>query len=143
MKIQPSGSPAPTAAAPTAGTGFADALILSRHAQRRLRERNIGLDAEQSRTLGAAMAEARKAGSRQAAVVMAHAVFVVAPATGTVVTGIDPGSQAMQVMTNVDAVVVVGRSVEGAPHSRPTDGMPANALHWNPGRDVPDGAAPP
>lgn len=112
------------------GTGFREVLTLSRHAQRRLNERNIGLDAGQSHVLQAAMAEARKAGSKQAAVVMPHAVFVVAPGSGTVITGIDRETQPMAVVTNVDTVVVVGRSSPGAPRSRPTDGTPTNALPW-------------
>lgn len=122
------------------GPVLAEKLTVSRHAALRLSQRHQSLTAGQWQQLADATKAAGQTGAKQAAIIMPNAIFIVAPPTGTVITAIDRTSQSMQVVSHVDALVLVGRTDKinlEAPASRPTDGGSAPApLHWsliNPG----------
>lgn len=119
-----------------AAAGFHDLIqervTFSRHAEQRMQERQIHLSSNDLSLLNQAMGQARSAGAKQAAVVMEPGIFIVAPNTNTVITTVAQHSgQSMQLISNVDALVLVGRtSSEGASSPRPTDGGQP-AVHWS------------
>lgn len=125
---------APIVGKPAAGfRDLVDARVtFSRHAQQRMQERQIHLSTHDLSLLTQAMSQARAAGAKQAAVVMEPGIFIVAPGQNTVITTVPKnGEQPMQLISHVDALVLVGRtSSEEASSPRPTDGgLPA--VHWS------------
>ncbi len=117
------------------GPMLAEKLTVSRHAALRLSERHQNLTAGQWQQLADATKAAGQSGAKQAAIIMPNAIFIVAPPTGTVITAIDRTDQSMQVVSHVDALVLVGRTDKinpEAPTSRSTDGGNTSApLHWS------------
>ncbi len=130
-------TPATQAAQPSAAPGFrelVDAKVsFSRHAEQRMRERNIALSPQDMTLLHQAMGQARSAGAKQAAIVMDPGIFIVAPQNNTVITTVAKNTgQPMQLISQVDALVLVGRtSSEGASSPRPTDGGQPAPVHWS------------
>lgn len=122
---------------PTA-PGFRDMVNaqvnFSRHAEARMRERKINLSSEHLNQLSAAMDQAKTAGAKQAAIVMEPGIFIVAPDSHTVITTVAKNpNQSMQMISHVDALVLVGgTSSEGASSPRPIDGgQPTTPVHWS------------
>ena len=137
--VQPVGQAAPEAVQPRAASGFkelvdakAEGITFSRHAAQRMQERQIQLSANDLSLLNQAMGQARSAGASKAAVVMDPGIFIVAPGSNTVITTVPKNSaQPMQVVSHVDALVLVGgTSSEGASSPRVTDGGQP-AIHWS------------
>ncbi|MCY0878381.1 MAG: flagellar hook associated protein [Firmicutes bacterium] len=112
---------------------LAERVTFSRHAAERLQSRRIQLSRQDLAVLGEAMTKAQQAGANTAAVIMAQGIFIVAPKTQTVITTMAPRpEQPMQVISHVDALVLVGgTSDEGASSSRATDGGTLVAPHWS------------
>ncbi|MCY0897341.1 MAG: flagellar hook associated protein [Firmicutes bacterium] len=108
-------------------------VSFSRHAAERLVSRQMHLSHQDLAVLEEAMTKARETGANKAAVVMAQGIFIVAPKTHTVITTMPPRcEQPMQVISHVDALVLVGgTSHEGASSSRATDGGTPAATHWS------------
>jgi flagellar operon protein len=109
-------------------------LTLSRHAAARIQQRRGNLAPEEWQQLLSATQAAGKSGAKQAAVVMPGGIYIVAPQSGTVITTIDRTNHVMQVISNVDALVLVGRTdnIPEASPSRMTDGGTANhPVHWS------------
>lgn len=134
IKPTPAGSAVPIAAKPAAGFRelVSAGVTFSRHAQQRMQERQIQLSTQDLALLHQAMNQARAAGAKQAAVVMEPAIFIVAPGNGTVITTVPKGGeQPMQLISQVDALVLVGRtSAEEASSPRPIDGGQPT-VHWS------------
>jgi len=107
-------------------------VTFSRHAEQRMHERNISLSSQDLSLLNQAMHQARSTGAKQAVVVMEPNIFIVAPGSNTVITTVSQSSeQSMQVISHVDALVLVGRtSSEEASSPRSTDGGQP-AVHWS------------
>lgn len=133
--FQPAALPGQKGAAPASGfKNLVQAQVnFSRHAADRMRERNITLSSKQMNQLHEAMGKAKAAGANQAAIVMDPGIFIVAPQKGTVITTVPQGgTDSMHTISNVDALVLVGRtSSEGASSPRPTDGGQPGPLHWS------------
>lgn len=119
------------------GTGFRDLVTsqvtFSRHASQRMQERQIALSPSDMHLLQEAMGQARSAGAKQAAIVMEPGIFIVAPSSNTVITTVAKNAnQPMQVISHVDALVLVGgTSSEGASSPRPIDGGQPALVHWS------------
>ncbi len=110
-------------------------LTVSRHAVSRLQQRHQHLTPAEWQQLADATDAAGKSGAKQAAIVMPKGIFIVAPPTRTVITAIDRTNQPMQLVSQVDALVLVGRTDKTnpeAPPSRPTDGGSTQTpMHWS------------
>jgi flagellar operon protein len=109
--------PAPAAGAPrqpASGQAFRaaldQALIWSKHADRRVAERQVVIRPEEARQVAGAVTEARQRGVRSLVVVLGESVMLVAPPTNTVVTAMPRAEADRRLFTNVDAVVLLGRS---------------------------------
>lgn len=122
-------------ASSTFGPLLEQQLTVSRHAEARLQQRHQQLTPNEWKQLADATEAAGKSGAKQAAIVMPNAIFIVAPPTRTVITAIDRTNQPMQLVSQVDALVLVGRTDKPnpeAPSSRPTDGgSTTGPLHWS------------
>ncbi len=89
---------------------LSDALTWSKHADRRVAERGVALKPEEATRVAGAVSDARQRGVRSLVVVLPDSVMLVAPATNTVVTAMPRGEAERRLFTNVDAVVLLGRS---------------------------------
>lgn len=121
-------------AAPQPAGGFPAALgesvRFSSHAAARIQQRGLTLTAERP-TLSVAMDALSQAGSTKAAIVTTRGTYIVAPQSRTVITALNDGG-GLQLVTNIDALVVMGRTSMETPHSGPTEGMPSQtAPHWS------------
>ncbi len=112
--VGPIGPPrAPTPPAASAGAfkaALSDALQWSKHADRRVAERAVALGPDEVQRVAGAVRDARQRGVRSLVVVLPESVMLVAPATNTVVTAMPRGEAERRLFTNVDAVVLLGRS---------------------------------
>ncbi len=135
--IQPISISPEIGAAKNPASGFQDLVnakvTFSRHAEQRMKERQIQLSPQDMSLLQQAMGQARTAGAKQAAIVMEPGIFIVAPANNTVITTVAKNSaEPMQLISQVDALVLVGgTSSEGASSPRPTDGGQPTPVHWS------------
>lgn len=123
--------------APASGfeKALAGVLKVSQHAEKRLRERNLKLGAEDMKGLSEAVAAAGRAGSKMAAVVAGGTVLVVSPQNRTVVTALGISDQ-MTMINRVDTLVFVGRTsrAEAAQEETASPGRTEGALpagHWS------------
>lgn len=108
-----SGEP-PTAA--TAGTSFDEVLaavgesrlVFSKHALRRIQQRELHFDRSRVERLEQAVERAAAKGSRDSLVLLDEIAVVVSVRNQTVVTAVDGSRGGEQVFTNVDSVVIAG-----------------------------------
>lgn len=83
-------------------------LKFSKHAQERLRERNIALDHGDIKNLNNAIALAEKKGANDSLVFLRDMAFIVSVKNKTVVTAMQGENMKENVFTNIDSAVVAG-----------------------------------
>ena len=81
-------------------------LKFSKHATRRLDERNISLSEEQNVRLEAGVMKASEKGINESLVIMDHLAFIVNVPNQTVVTALDQEESNGNVFTNIDGAVI-------------------------------------
>lgn len=81
-------------------------LKFSKHASRRLDERNISLSEEQSERLEAGVQKASAKGINESLVIMDQLAFIVNVPNQTVVTALDQEESNGNVFTNIDGAVI-------------------------------------
>jgi len=101
----------------TSGIGFDEilkeaiqkeqAIKFSKHAQTRMRQRNIWLSQDEIDRIGQAIEKAREKGVRDSLVLMGNLAFIVNVPTKTIVTAVDGESIKENVFTNIDGAVVL------------------------------------
>lgn len=123
-------APHPRHAPSTFREVLSERLNFSRHATARMQERKIVLTAPEMVQLTEATQAAGRSGAKQAAIVMDQAIFIVSPSKHTVITSFERNHEPMQVVSQVDSVVIVGRTSSEAPSSRPTDGGTQRTNGW-------------
>jgi flagellar operon protein len=113
------GGPVRPASAPRSahaeGGSFAQALAsadvrFSNHAQKRLEKRDIQLSSDDLARLGLAVDNAAKRGGKDSLVLMDDLAFVVNVKERLVVTAVDAKSRGEGVFTQIDSVVLAGKS---------------------------------
>lgn len=82
-------------------------LKFSKHAAKRLDERNISLSEEQSERLEAGVQKAGEKGINESLVIMDQLAFIVNVPNQTVVTALDQNESNEKVFTNIDGAVIV------------------------------------
>ncbi|MGI6208634.1 MAG: TIGR02530 family flagellar biosynthesis protein [Anaerolineae bacterium] len=87
-------------------TSKAGALRFSKHAQARLQQRGVTLDAQGLERLEGAVEEAASKGARDSLVLMDDLALIVSVRNRTVVTAVDAASRKGGVFTNIDSVVL-------------------------------------
>lgn len=81
-------------------------LKFSKHAAKRLDERNISLSEEQSERLEAGVQKAGEKGINESLVIMDQLAFIVNVPNQTVVTALDQNESNEKVFTNIDGAVI-------------------------------------
>lgn len=82
-------------------------IKFSRHAQERLKARNIEMSDKDIERLNSAMDRARQKGSRDSLVLMNDVALVVSIKNNTVVTAVDGESIKENVFSNIDSAVII------------------------------------
>ncbi|MCM8901214.1 flagellar biosynthesis protein [Caldicoprobacter algeriensis] len=83
------------------------AIKFSKHAQTRMRQRNIWLSQDEINRIGQAIEKAREKGVRDSLVLMGNLAFIVNVPTKTVVTAVDGENIKENIFTNIDGAVVL------------------------------------
>ncbi|HBN56431.1 MAG TPA: flagellar operon protein [Lachnospiraceae bacterium] len=84
-----------------------EGLNFSKHAAKRMNERDIAVDTQLMSDLEHAVEEARKKGARDVAVIGAQGVFIVNVPNNTVVTTMSQSDMKERVFTNIDSAVLM------------------------------------
>lgn len=84
-----------------------NAVKLSKHARERLETRNVSLTEQQMTSIAKAMDEARAKGVRDALIMMDGNCLVASVTNRTIVTAIKPSKEAANIITNIDAAIVL------------------------------------
>lgn len=82
-------------------------VIFSKHAEQRLKSRNIRLTDTEKIKLGDAVSKAEAKGVRDSLVLMDNVAFVVNVGKRTVITAVDSQELKENVFTNIDGAVIV------------------------------------
>lgn len=90
----------------SSGTGDAFGLHFSRHAQKRLEQRGLDLDAARMERLNRAVDSAEAKGAKESLILLDELALVVSVQNRTVVTAMDQQGGKEQVFTNIDSVVI-------------------------------------
>ncbi len=107
--------PKPDKAAKAAGSDFKQLLEqklrgelkFSRHAQERLKSRNIKLSGEDMNNIQNAVNKAREKGARDSLILMQDLALVVSIKNNTVITAVDGQHLKENIFTNIDSAVIV------------------------------------
>ncbi|MGB9793140.1 MAG: TIGR02530 family flagellar biosynthesis protein [Thermacetogeniaceae bacterium] len=82
-------------------------LKFSRHAQERIAQRGIALDAGQLRRIQDAVDRAAAKGARESLILLDNLAFVVSIKNRTVITAVDEANLRGNVFTNIDSAVII------------------------------------
>ncbi len=97
----------------TATNSFKDVLNnvqdvkVSKHAQQRLKERNIHINQNQWQVIGEKMSEAKQKGVTDSLVIMDHAALLVSTKNHTVVTAMGREEATSRVFTNINGTILI------------------------------------
>lgn len=84
-----------------------ESLNFSKHAAKRIEERGITTDRQFKDVLEHAVAEARKKGAKDLAVIGSQAVFVVNVPNNVVITAMSREDMTEKIFTNIDSAVLI------------------------------------
>ena len=101
-----------------ASAGFADqlkkaaltetgSLAVSKHAQKRLTQRNIEIDSKTWMEIGDKVKEARKLGVTDSLVLTREAALVISAKNNTVITAMDRDEAKSQIFTNINGTILL------------------------------------
>ena len=82
-------------------------LKFSSHAQKRLAERNISVDASEMAKLESALDKAREKGAKESLVLIDNRAYVISVPNKVVITAVDGNSLKENVFTNIDSAIIM------------------------------------
>ncbi|PLT34207.1 TIGR02530 family flagellar biosynthesis protein [Bacillus sp. V5-8f] len=82
-------------------------LVVSKHAQIRLEQRNINIDSSTWARIGEKVQEAKKMGVRDSLVLTQEAALVVSAKNNTVITAMDREEASSQIFTNINGTIIL------------------------------------
>lgn len=82
-------------------------LKISKHANERIRDRNIFISEQEWQKVSDKVFEAHSKGVNQPLVLMEHAALIVSAKNGTVITAMDREEAKEQLFTNIDGTIVL------------------------------------
>lgn len=85
----------------------ATGLKISKHAQKRLDERNISIDQQRWAQINAKVAEAKNKGISDSLVVMDEAALIVNAKNNTVITAMNRSEASSQIFTNINGTILL------------------------------------
>jgi flagellar operon protein len=107
VKNPPQGEAGPVPFADFLATQLgAEGIRLSAHAQERLRQSSVDLDAGAADRLKSAVERAEQKGSKDSLVLLDDLAFVVSVKNKTIITAVDSNRAKENVFTNIDSVVI-------------------------------------
>lgn len=83
-------------------------LKISNHAQQRLEQRNVVLNAQDMNKLENAIKKAEQKGARESVLFYKDTAFVTSIRNKTIITAVDSNSAEENIFTNIDSAVIVG-----------------------------------
>ncbi|HEU5140233.1 MAG TPA: TIGR02530 family flagellar biosynthesis protein [Bacillales bacterium] len=87
--------------------GRSEELKISKHAQQRMNERNISIDATQWQSIQSRMTEAGRKGITDSLVVTKNAALVVSMTNNTVVTAMNRQEASSHIFTNINGTILM------------------------------------
>ncbi|RFU68864.1 TIGR02530 family flagellar biosynthesis protein [Bacillus sp. V59.32b] len=84
-----------------------DKLVVSKHAQLRLNQRNINIDENTWTRIEEKVQEAKKMGVRETLVLTQDAALVVSAKNNTVITAMDRDEASSQIFTNINGTILL------------------------------------
>lgn len=82
-------------------------LVVSKHAQMRLEQRNINIDQNTWTRIDAKVQEAKRMGVRDSLVLTQKAALVVSAKNNTVITAMDRDEASSQIFTNINGTIIL------------------------------------
>ncbi len=82
-------------------------LVVSKHAQERLMERNISISEDHWAKIEEKVSEAKKKGVTDSLVLLKNAALVVSAKNGTVITALDRQEASSKIFTNINGTIVL------------------------------------
>lgn len=82
-------------------------LTISKHAQKRLQDRNITISETSWNNINKKVIEAREKGIKDSLVIMKNVTLVVNAPNQTVITALDRNESASQIFTNINGAIVI------------------------------------
>jgi flagellar operon protein len=82
-------------------------LIVSKHAQERLKQRNINITGENWKTIEEKVSEAKRMGVTDSLVLLPNAALIVSAKNQTVITVLDRKEATSQIFTNINGTIVL------------------------------------
>lgn len=82
-------------------------LVLSKHAQMRLNQRNIQIDKNTWTRIEDKVHEAKNMGVRDSLVIMKEALLVISAKNNTVITAMDRDEASSQIFTNINGTILL------------------------------------
>lgn len=82
-------------------------LLVSKHAEERLKQRNIHISSENWTKIEEKVSEAKKMGIKDSLVLLPEAALIVSAKNQTVITALDREEAASQIFTNINGTIVL------------------------------------
>lgn len=82
-------------------------LIVSKHAQSRMNQRNINIDAATWNKIESQLKQARKMGVSESLVITDQAALVISAKNNTVITAMDREEASSQIFTNINGTILI------------------------------------
>ncbi|MBZ4666235.1 TIGR02530 family flagellar biosynthesis protein [Mahella sp.] len=82
-------------------------IKLSKHAEQRIKDRNINLTGEDADKLNQAVARAQAKGIKSSLILMQDKAFIVSVSSNTIITAVDKQHLADSIFTNIDGAVII------------------------------------
>lgn len=82
-------------------------IKLSKHAEQRIKDRNINLTGEDADKLNEAIARAQAKGIKSSLILMQDKAFIVSVSSNTIITAVDKQHLADSIFTNIDGAVII------------------------------------
>ncbi|AEE96058.1 flagellar operon protein [Mahella australiensis 50-1 BON] len=80
---------------------------LSKHAEQRIKDRNINLTGDDADKLNQAVARAQAKGIKSSLILMQDKAFIVSVSSNTIITAVDKQHLADSIFTNIDGAVII------------------------------------
>ena len=86
---------------------ISEGIKFSAHAQKRLADRNISIDALEMAKLETALTKAQAKGAKESLVLIDNRAYVISVPNKVVITAVDEGSLKENLFTNIDSAIIM------------------------------------
>jgi flagellar operon protein len=89
--------------------GNKDSLLISKHADSRLKQRGIEISGETWREVESKVAQAKMKGVKESLVLLDNAALIVSAKNSTVITAMDRQEAGSQIFTGIDGTIIIDK----------------------------------